>query len=88
MAKTAADKIVTENDLKNSLTGKALTMLKERHKEEFEQIATALFEANGLVRVRRLTKEEKERALLADMLAKYQDEAKVPDAADPRLAEG
>lgn len=69
-AKVAKMSPEDQSKVKNSLLGKAATTLKERHSEEFEAIATALFSELGLERVRRLTQEEKDRQEFERLAAK------------------
>lgn len=56
--------------VKNSLLGRASTILKSKHPDEYEAIATELFSNLGLERVRRLTPEERDRAELEKLANK------------------
>lgn len=65
--KVAAMSPEEQSTVKNSLLGQASTILRTRHADEFEQLASELFANLGLERVRRLSPEERKRKQLLEL---------------------
>jgi hypothetical protein len=66
-----APKAETESQKRNRLRNEAERIVINNHKDEFVQVATALFAENGLVFHRRLTEKEKAAKEIADKLNQF-----------------
>lgn len=67
----AAPKNETESQKRNRLRNEAERVVITNHKDEFVQVATELFAANGLTFQRRLTEAEKAEKKIKDLLAEH-----------------
>jgi len=66
-----APKQETESQKRNRLRNEAERVIINRHKAEFEDVATALFAENGLKFNKRMTEEQKAKAKVDELIAKH-----------------